>query len=202
MKRIILFLAAVSLSLFFTGCTTMVGYNPTYLPQDAAKLNLPGKSLVVMTDADAQWVYSGSPSTFTASATTLNIPMGEITKQVALRVFGAAFQEGADFRNSTTGSQGYRLVVEPKVASFTYAYKQLHNLGFAITPTVTVDLRVKLTAPDGQVLLERTYVSGPVEGASYALSGAPQEKINQLLHQTLFKLMTDAALEVRGKLAN
>ncbi len=38
------------------------------------------------------------------------------------------------------------------------------------------------------------------EGDTYVLSGQPSEKVNQILHQTLFKLMTDAALDAKAVL--
>jgi hypothetical protein len=190
------------LALLISGCTSVVGYNPSYLSVDAPRLNLAGKSLVVMSDNDAQWVYAGKPTSFTGGASTMTVPMGEITKQVAIRVFGAAFRDGADFRNRTGDVSGYRLIVQPKVGSFTYAYNQLKNFGFAITPTITMELRVQLSSADGRMLLEKTYSSGPTEGAAYAISGSPAEKINQLAHQTLFKLMTNAAEDARSAMGN
>ncbi len=187
-------------SLLLAGCAFNAGYNPAYLPQEAQKLGLHGKSLVVLSTADAGWSYTGNPTSFTGSGTTLTLPIGEITKQVALRVFGAAFQDGADFANDVTGAEKYRLIVKPKVNKFTYAYNQLKNLGFAITPTVDIELHVMLLAPDGATLLDKTYGTGPTEGASYMVSGQPAEKINQILHQHLFKLMTDAAQDAKAAL--
>jgi hypothetical protein len=194
-----LWLPAV-LALLLTGCTFNVGYNPSYLPTEPMKMGINGKSLVVLSDADAQWTYSGHPTSFTASGSTLTLPLGEITKQVALKVFGAAFKDGTDFRNNADNVTGYRLIVRPKVNKFTYAYNQLKNLGFAITPTIDMDLHVVLLSPEGKTLLDKIYYGGPVEGASYVMSGQPQEKINQILHQTLFKYMTDAALDAKKAL--
>lgn len=190
------------LALLLAGCTFNAGYNPAYLPADAMKLGIKGKGLVVLSEADAGWTYSGKPTSFTGGGTTLTLPLGEITKQVALKVFGAAFKEGADFRSTADNTTGYRLIVRPKVNKFTYAYNQLKNLGFAITPTVEVELHVVLLSPEGKTLLDKTYASGPTEGASYVLSGQPQEKINQILHQTLFKHMTDAAQDAEKALGD
>ena len=187
-------------ALLLSGCTFNAGYNPAYLPVEAMKLGIAGKSLVVLSDVDAQWTFSGKPTSFTGGGTTLNLPLGEITKEVALRVFGAAFKDGADFRTSAENATGYRLIVRPKVNKFSYAYSQLKNLGFAITPVVDLDLHVVLLSPEGKTLLDKVYYSGPTEGANYVLSGQPQEKINQILHQTLFKYMTDAALDAKKAL--
>ncbi|RXK55014.1 hypothetical protein ESB00_03695 [Oleiharenicola lentus] len=192
--RPILFSVAL---LLLSGCAFNAGYNPSYLPKDAVRLGLDGKSLVVISDVDAQWQFSGKPTSFTGGGTTLTLPMGEITKQVALKVFGAAFAGGADFRNDAAGAEGYRLIVKPKVNKFSYAYNQLKNLGFAITPIVDMELSVELLAPDGTTLLAKTYGGGPTEGSTYAISGQPAEKINQILHLHLFKLMTDAAQDAK-----
>ena len=188
------------LILFLAGCTFNAGYNPAYLPNEPMKMGINGKSLVVVSEADAQWVFSGSPTSFTGGGTTLKLPLGEITKQVALKVFGAAFKDGADFAGNADNNKGYRLIVRPKVNKFTYAYNQLKNLGFAITPTVEIELHIVLLSPDGKSLLDKTYNGGPTEGSSYVLSGQPQERINQILHQTLFKYMTDAAQDAKQAL--
>jgi hypothetical protein len=187
-------------ALFLAGCTFNAGYNPSYLPQTPMQLGIGGKGLVVISDVDAAWVYSGSPSSFTGGATTLTLPIGEITKQVALKVFGAAFHDGVDFRSAVGDAAGYRLVVTPKVNRFSYQYNQLKNLGFAITPIVDIDLRVVMLSPDGKTVLDHVYGGGPTEGSSYVLSGQPAEKINQLVHQHIFKLMTDAAVDAKKAL--
>jgi hypothetical protein len=189
-------------SLLLAGCSFNAGYNPSYLPMQPMGLGIPGKSLVVLDTGDASWTYSGKPTSFTGSGTTLTLPLGEITRQVALKVFGAAFKDGADFRNAAGDATGYRLIVKPKITRFTYAYNQLKNLGFAVTPQANLDLHVTLVSPDGKTLLDKDYASGLTEGGSYVLSGKPAEKVNQILHQTLFKLMTDAALDAKTALGH
>lgn len=198
MNRILSLFSALAAALLYSGCSFNAGYNPSYLPAQAMSLGIPGKSAVVMEATDAQWVFSGGPTSFTGGGTTLSVPVGEITKQVALKVFGSAFKDGADYRDKPQNLSPYRLVVQPKVGQFTYAYNQLKNLGFAVTPQVTLQLNVVLLAPDGSKLLEKQFSSGTVDGDTYMLSGQPAEKVNQLLHQVLFKLMTDAAMEAKA----
>jgi hypothetical protein len=183
--------------LLLAGCTFNGGYNPSYVSAQPMALGIAGKSLVVLETGDANWTYSGKPTSFTGSATKLTLPLGEITRQVALKVFGAAFRDGADSRNTAVDIAGYRLVVKPKIARFSYAYNQLKNFGFAVTPQVELDLHVALVSPDGKTLLDKNYASGLSEGDTYVLSGQPAEKVNQILHQTLFRLMTDAALDAK-----
>lgn len=187
-------------SLLLAGCSFNAGYNPSYLPTQPMAMGIAGKSLVVIDAADASWSYTGKPTSFTGGATSLTVPLGEISRQVALKVFGAAFKEGADFRNEVGDASAYRLVVKPKVTRFSYAYSQLENLGFAITPKVDLELHVLLISPGGQTLLDKNYPSGLTSGDTYVLSGQPAEKVNQILHLTLFKLMTLAAEDAKRAL--
>jgi hypothetical protein len=194
--RIINSLSLVA-TLLLAGCTFNAGYNPSYLPTQPLSLGIAGKSLVVLETGDANWTYTGNPTSFTGGGTRLTLPLGEITRQIALKVFGAAFKDGADFRNAAGDAAGYRLIVKPKVARFTYAYNQLKNLGFAITPQVELDLHVTLVSPDGRTLLDKNYASGLAEGGTYVVSGQPAEEVNQIVHLTLFKLMTDSVLDAK-----
>jgi hypothetical protein len=200
MKRNLLSALVPAAALFLAGCSFNVGYNPSYINQAPTQLGIGGKGLVVIADSDASWTYSGSPTSFTGGGSTLNIPLGEINKQIALKVFGAAFHDGVDFRSSEGNSSGYRLIITPKINSFTYSYNQLKNLGFAITPIIDIQLRVVMRSPDGKSILDRTYGGGPTEGETYFASGQPAEKINQVLHQHLFKLMSDAAIDAKAAL--
>ena len=200
MRNCLRTIVTVAIALLAGGCSFQAGYNPIYLSAQPMALGLSGKSLVVLEPADANWTFSGAPTSFTGGGTTLTIPIGEITKQIALRVFGAAFDGGADFRESAGATTGYRLVVKPKVSQFNYAYNQLKNLGFTITPQVEVELHVVLVHPSGSILVDKRYTSGKVDGSTYMISGQPAEKVNQILHQEIFKLMTDAALDAKRAL--
>lgn len=195
--KLSIFVCAAACVLAFAGCTFQAGYNPSYLPQSAMKLGIPGKVLVVLEVEEEQRVFAEHPKSFTAGATTLELPLGEITKQVALKVFSAAFEEGGDFANDDSRAPDYRLVVKPRVARLDYYYNQAKNLGFAITPQVEADLSVTMVRRDGTVLLDKIYSSGRSEGDTYVVSGSPQEKVNKLVHLTLFKLATDAAVEMK-----
>jgi hypothetical protein len=197
MKRTLVTSLLFTASLLLSGCAFNAGYNPAYVSAQPLALGIPGKSLVVLDVNDAEWIYASKPTSFSGGATTLTLPLGEITKQIALKVFGTAFKDGADFRNAAGDSAAYRAVIKPKINKFTYAYNQLKNLGFAVTPQVDIELHVVFLGADGKTLLDKAYSSGLVDGDSYMLSGQPAEKVNQLLHPTLFKLMTDAALEAQ-----
>jgi hypothetical protein len=193
-------ISAALLIVALSGCSFQAGYNPAYLPSSAMNLGLDGKALVVLDVSEAARIYSDNPRSFTGGGSTLSLPLGEITKQVAIRVFAAAFKGGADFANQSAPGADYRLVVKPRVARLDYYYNQLKNLGFAITPQLEMELSVTMLHGDGTVLFERTYVSGRSEGDTYIVSGSPHEKVNKLVHLILFKLMTDAAVDVQKAL--
>jgi hypothetical protein len=195
------FATATILAAILAGCAFKGGYDPSYLPSSAMKLGIPGKALVVLEVSEEQRTYKDNPTSFTGSATTLELPLGEITKQISLQVFGAAFTDGADFRNEAVPGSDYRLIVKPRVSRLDYYYNQLKNLGFAITPQLEMELTVVMLNGDGTMLLENTYISGRSEGDTYVVSGSPDEKVNKLIHLTLFKLMTDAAVDVQKALS-
>ena len=183
-----------------SGCTYKAGYNPSYISTAPTKLGIPGKALVVLEVGEEQRQFSESPKSFTGGGTTLELPIGEITKQIALKVFTAAFADGADFRNEADLTGGYKLIVKPRVSRLDYYYNQLKNLGFAITPQLEMELSVMMLGPDGSVIFEKTYNSGREDGDTYMISGSPAEKVNKLIHITLFKLMSSAATDVQAEL--
>ena len=57
-----------------------------------------------------------------------------------------------------------------------------------------------MLGPDGSVVLEKTYSSGREDGDTYMISGSPSEKVNKLIHLTMFKLMSSAATDVKAVL--
>lgn len=175
-----------------SGCSFNAGYNSTYLPPAGITTKIDEKILIVMSEQEQEWVYSGNPASFTGGGTTLTVPLGNITKQIALEVFSRRFA-AADAAVELPTDSAYRIVVNPRVSRFEYAYNQLKNIGFAITPEVQLDLDVKLYDASGSQVLAKSYESGIRSGDSYMVSGSPAEKINQTMHRTLFELMEQAA---------
>lgn len=138
-----------------TGCSYKAGYNVTYLPELPTIARHDGKVLIYMTQEDVQWVYSGNPTSFTGSASTLTLPLGNITKLVAERAFSEHFSQ---VQASTTldDAARYLVAVQPRVQKFEYAYNSLQNLGFAITPEVWLDLHVRAFDNQGTEIFEKT----------------------------------------------
>jgi len=179
-----------------TGCAYNVGYNSTYLPATEAHSRSDAKVLIYMPAADADWAFTGHPTSFTGGGTTLSIPLGNITQQIAVRAFSQNFTT-VHTDNTLKDQADYTVIVQPRVQHFEYAYDQLKNAGFAITPEVWVDLHVKALDAQGKALLDKVYKSGKIEGETYMASASPAEKINAAVHKTLWKLMNDAIADIR-----
>lgn len=177
------------------GCAHTGAYDPSYLaaarrPSEGV---IEGKALIVTSKEEDSYVFNDHPTSFTGAATTLSLPIGQIAKEAAKAAFADRFKGGAETTTAFESAQGYRLVVAPKVTKFSYAYNQLKNLGFAITPTVEANTHVRVLGSDGSIRSEHDYASGPVEAPSYMLSSKPGEAITKLAHRVLYDLMSKAA---------
>lgn len=192
----------VILTALLAGCSHVATYNPAYLsvPPPAASERMDGRVLVYTERADDNYVFSGNPTSFTGSATTLTVPLGQITREVAVYAFGRHFKDGADASNKLENLAGYRVIIRPRVLAFTYEYNQLQNLGFAITPGVTLEIETQLLDQGGKKVYAKKHASGMAQGHTYMVSGTPGERINQLVHETLYKLMDEAARDVKRAL--
>ena len=75
------------------GCAPIATYNAAYItpPSTPEAAKLPGKALIYTTKADDDTPWAGRPTSFTGSATTLTIPLGLITREIAATVFGDSF---------------------------------------------------------------------------------------------------------------
>jgi hypothetical protein len=194
--------AALAAVLLFSGCAQMATYNAAYVgtPATPAADKLPGKALVYTDKAADDTPFVGAPTSFTGGGTKLTIPLGVIAREIAATVFGDLLRDGAVQANTLAGAAGFRVVVQPRVSSFSYEYNQLKNLGFAITPTVVLTLEVRTLDANGQPLQQRRYDSGTVEMPAYFLSGAPGEEIGKAAHKAIYDLMLRAAADVRADL--
>lgn len=190
------------LSVWLSGCAQLATYNAAYItrPATAEADKLAGKALVYTVKADDDTVWSGKPTSFTGSGTTLTIPLGVIAREIAAVVFGDAFRGGAVKANALDGAVAYRVIVQPRVTAYSYEYNQLKNAGFAITPTAVLTLEVSLLDAGGKLLSQKRYDSGTVEAPVYLVSGSPGEEIGKATHKALFDLMTRAVDDLRAQL--
>jgi len=199
MKSLVILALAGAL---LAGCSHTAVYNSAYLsaPPPAASERMDGKVLVYTERNDDGYVYSGHPTSFTGGGTTLSEPLGQITREVAVYVYGRHFKGGAESGNALDKLDGYRVVVHPRLVNFNYEYNQLQNLGFAITPGVTLEIEVQMLDAAGRPAFSKKYASGLVQGKSYMVSGEPGERINQLVHETMYKLMDESAVDMKAAL--
>jgi hypothetical protein len=191
--------ATIVALLFLTGCASSVAYRADYVPsiEVIETERIDGRVLVYTTrDADEK-LYTGGASSFTGSGAKLTVPIGLMTREIAVKVFSAVAQESASASPDLKDSGRYAVIVRPETTDFKYGFPQLQNLGFAITPNVEMTLRIQMLDVTGAVLLEKSYQSGVREGKSYMMSGSPYERINRLAHETLTELMRKAANDVR-----
>lgn len=180
------------------GCAYNAEFTPAYLEEarHPAAERAEGKVLVYTTRADDEYVYSGSPTSFTGGGSTLTLPLGRITREAAKAAFADAFAGGAEHVPELAAQPDGRLIVSPKVTGFSYEYNQLKNLGFAVTPSVNVTLRMRVLDATGRSTWERTYDSGQVEGTSWMIMPTPTESMGRLTHKVIYDLLARSAADI------
>lgn len=179
-------------------CAMTSSYNQSYLAaaRRSAAIQADGRALIVTTSEDDAYVYSGHPTSFTGGATTLTMPLGSIIKESAAAAFADTFKGGADAGNAIKDADRYVVIVAPKLKSFSYEYNAAKNVGFAITPTASVVIDVRVLDAKGETRWQRSYPSGPVEGPAYVLNTSPQEEVSKVTHKALYDLFSAAAADV------
>lgn len=186
-----------SAALFLSACSHTATYNVShfeYTPQAFAQ-KIDGMAAIQMSQKEQAATYTGNPTSFTGSATTLTLPIGHILRGGAVLAFRDMFSGGAKVIAAPPQDQVYSVIIKPSVRSFSYEYNQLKNAGFAVTPTATVVLDIRVTHEEGEVIWERTVDSGPVEGPAYMITGAPGEEISKVAHKAVLRTMQQAAVQ-------
>jgi hypothetical protein len=190
--------AAAVAAFWLAGCAMTSSYNQGYLAaaRRPAAVQADGRVLVITTAQDDGYTYTGNPTSFSGSATTLTMPLGSIVRETAVAAFADTFKGGAEASAEVKDSVRYVVIVAPKLISFSYEYNQLKNVGFAITPTALVSIDVRALDEKGATRWQRTYASGPVEGPAYMLNTSPQEEISKVTHRALYEMFSKAAGDV------
>jgi len=193
---------ALALAGLLAGCAQVATYNPAYVdkPSIATADKLAGKVLVYTEKSDDDTPFVGAPTSFTGGGTKLTIPLSLITREIASTVFGEMFRDGVSKSASLDQAGPFRVVIHPKIRSFSYEYNSLKNAGFAITPTVVLTLEVSVLDATGKAMRQRSYESGTFETPAYVISGSPGEEIGKAAHKAILELMTRAANDVRDDL--
>ena len=178
-------------------CASTIAPRPELVAAGVATPVVQGKATLVMSAAAANQTISPHPTSFTGAATTITIPMGQIVRAIGEKVLGAGFSKGAA-TSETPVADTYAVAVD--VSNFSYAYDQASNLGFAITPKVTVQMTADVRAPDGKAVLHKTYSKADVTPGKYGISGKPAEKINEGLHMALGQMFRDLLDDIAASL--
>ncbi len=108
-----------------------------------------------------------------------------------MRVFGQLFLGGADGSHEAPRPAVHRAVIAPRFARFGYEF------GWGNTPRFEVSVHVALLDAGGQVELERTYDSGPVQAPVGVDRDSPSKAIDRATYVAIQRLMLRAAADVR-----
>ena len=198
--RLIFFVLLVGL-FSGAGCTWRTSYNPSYLPPlSHIGTKAPGQGLLYMDAGDANYVFRGRPGSFTGGGSNLEIPLGNIAREIAARQFGQMFSGGLQQSSSMDNSAAYAAVIQPRVISFEYKYNRMRNLDFATTPQVNLTIQVNTFDSAGKLALAQTYGSGWHNGKSVADTLKPGELISKTAHDAMGMLMGKAAADIERTL--
>lgn len=192
-----------ALLLFLGSCSYDASFRQDFIPQTPSLSSiqkLDGKGLVVMSLSDENFIFSDNPASFTGAGTSLTIPMGKVIKQIALEVFGSTFSEGVYFSNNFDNPEDYLLMINPIVELDNYKYDSLESLGFAVTPKVSVSAKVTVRSPDNSILFEKNYSYVDMKAAAYVFASNPDEKVNELIHQAIHKILLESLTDIRNNL--
>jgi hypothetical protein len=184
-------LACAGLLLSLTACTTTLEVHKDYVAAGIAQPVAKGHASLVIAEADRKQVFNGHPTSLTGAATSVTLPLGEVVATVGEKVCTAYFTDGATVGASAKPGD-YVVSATPK--SFSYKYDQLSNLGFAVTPKVSVAVSIGVKAPDGTVIVpEKTFERTDFSATgAYLISLQPPEKINQSLHTAVADIFREA----------
>ena len=131
------------------------------------------------------------------SATRLELPLGEVTREAAVRVFGELFAGGAEPSNDASRLEGYRAVIAPRLGSFDHDYRGFDYRGF--TARFDVSVRVALLDAGGKVLFEKTYDSGRIEAPTRERESGGTA-VDRAAYVAIQRLMLQAAADVKAHL--
>ena len=184
--------------LFLVGCASDVTYRETFLERRSQGTAIPGKIGIRILEPDEK--LSLSPSSYTGWATKINFDIGRITKKVALSTYGELFNDGAVYVEKNSKTDDLNLILEPKVKELKFRYNSLKNVGFAVTPQVEVWIFVKVFDTQQELIFEKGYHSGWIDGDTYVINLDYNGAINKTLHVILQDLFAKSFNDFKNKL--
>lgn len=195
---------AIVLSLSFsTGCVYRVAYNSDYLPtyMQTGGSRIMGKALLCNDPNDDVYVFKGRPSSFTGGGSKLEIPLGQINKEIGMLTFDRAFSSGCSAGNERDNAASYIAVIQSRVVSFDYKYNRMRNLDFATTPQINLTIQVNVSDPTGTLYFAKTYGSGNYSGDTVFDTLKPAELINKVTHEAFAAFYAQAAFDVEAAIS-
>lgn len=184
---------ALSLSLAAAalgGCATTAGVHHEYVKAEQTAPSVSGEAVIML---DRNQTITASPKSLTGGAWTLTEPVGEIMATTAETIFDAGFSGGSSV-GAAPKPEAYAIGL--KLQDFSYKYDQLSNLGFAVTPKVTVAVDADVLAPGGKPGLHKSYSRKDYSGGAYIMSADPPERINKALHLALAEIFRDLLRDI------
>ncbi len=194
-------ITVLSSLILLAGCSYNVAYDPSYVHSNLSNASLPsidGSVLIYTEKLADETIYSQAPTSLTGGATKLNVKVGYILKQISIETFKKAFKGDVKHSNDRNESGDYLLIIEPKIKKYEYQYNQLKNLGFAITPEVSIDIVVSLYDKQNKRIFEKTYTTGGyVSGETYFVSLSPHETVNKTIHLQITDLLIQVVNDIK-----
>lgn len=198
MKKSILAMVMLGSSML-VGCASSLQYNPKYVGGAGTGANIEGKATLVMSDEAQKMVFTGGPSSLTGAATSITLPMGQISREAGLVVLGGSFKDGVQVAVANTDGT-YNLDVQ--VRNFSYKYDQLSNLGMAVTPKVSVEMVAKVYDAQGKEIVDKTYSRTDFKGDTYMISTQPAEIVNENFHRAVSDMFRELVKDINDKTSN
>lgn len=187
-------IAIASLALL-AGCSTVHGvYDPRRFadwPIDPAK-KLDGCVTILTTPQEDAFVWRGKPTGFVSSAYTLEVPLGMITREAAVRVLGDLFRGGAVKVSGGGAPSACRVVVAPRPTRFAWTAYMFSR------PAFELSVQVDATSAAGATVLSKLYESGRWRAGAPGEQDAPS--VTASAHVVLQQVMLRAAADLKAEL--
>lgn len=184
------------------GCITRrVEFNQAYVPNvSGIERAIPGKALVLAEPDDYDYVYTGNPKSFHGGGTKIEMPLGRIVCETAVKVMESAFSGGCEKTAKFKRGGKQAAVIKVRAVNFKYAFNQLRNLTMAITPQADLGIEIALLDEAGKPCFSKVYQSGMVNDKTTLDTLKPAETINKLTHKIAADLLTRAVEDIRANL--
>jgi hypothetical protein len=181
---------------FWSVCAAKVGYTPDYLAsvRNRPADRHPGTMRLYTDPADDAFIYKGKSQSNIAVALKVKIPIGSLVREIASLVINDQWTGGVDHAAGISTTGQHAGTIRPRVTHYEF---QFNKEGGAIAAQSMVTISVAVYGPDGNLLLEREYDSGPVQGKPYRGFPKPAKKVNETAHHALYHVLTRACADAR-----